>query len=128
MKVKVQKRYGVPGRNIGRHGVISICARFFDESCIAWTKESDFNMIFLREQQRYANDLLKARGHLFLNEVYDMLGMPRSKVGQTHGWIYDSEYNHVNFGIYSHDNRDFVNGLTNIALLDFNAMFILNMM
>lgn len=46
-------------------------------------------MMFLRRQQDYANEMLKARGHLFLNEVYDLLDIPRSKAGQVVGWVYD---------------------------------------
>ena len=64
-------------------------ARFFDESCIAWQKDPSYNLTFLRAQQSYANDMLKARGVLFLNEVYDMLDIPRTKAGQVVGWKYD---------------------------------------
>ena len=44
-------------------------ARFFDESCAAWQNDAEYNLTFLKAQQQYANDLLKARGRLFLNEV-----------------------------------------------------------
>lgn len=103
-------------------------ARFFDDRCIGWTDDPEQNLIFLRNQQNYANDLLKSKGHLFLNEVYDMLGITRSKAGQVVGWIYDEENpigdNYVDFGIYrvndSH-NSDFVNGHSNTIMLDFNV-------
>ena len=103
-------------------------ARFFDDSCRDWKKNSEFNLMFLRAQQQYANDLLKARGHLFLNEVYDMLDIPRSKAGQVVGWVYDPKNtvgdNYVDFGIYDirrQENRDFVNGYERSILLDFNV-------
>ena len=114
---------------------ISDYARFFDE----WTrddyrKDSEYNLMFLRRQQDYANEKLKVQGHLFLNEVYDMLGIPRSKEGQIVGWIYDkdnpSRYNYVDFGIYNLSNLSeeqkerkmaFVNGYERSILLDFNV-------
>lgn len=106
----------------------STYARFFDDGCTGWTKDPEYNLMFLKNQQRYANDLLKSRGHLFLNEVYDMLGIPRTKAGQVVGWIYDEEYpngdNFVDFGIYDLYNekaRDFVNGYEKTILLDFNV-------
>lgn len=103
-------------------------ARFFDEYCAGWTKDAEYNLMFLRQQQNYANELLKSRGHLFLNEVYDMLGIDRTKAGNIVGWIYDEKHpfgdNFVDFGIYVLDNekaRDFVNGRERSILLDFNV-------
>lgn len=103
-------------------------ARFFDDGCAGWTKDPEFNLMFVKDQQRYANDLLKTKGHLFLNEVYDMLGIPRTKAGQVVGWIYDEKHpvgdNFVDFGIYDLYNekkRDFVNGYERTILLDFNV-------
>lgn len=103
-------------------------ARFYDDGCTAWEKDPEYNLTFLKAQQRYANDLLVARGHLFLNEVYDMLGIPRSQAGQVVGWVYNKENpvgdNFVDFGIYDmykEKNRDFVNGYERTILLDFNV-------
>lgn len=105
-------------------------ARFFDDGCKGWEKDAEANLMFLRAQQQYANDLLVSRGHLFLNEVYDMLGIQRSKAGQVVGWIYDTKNpdhkgdNYVDFGIYNlhkRTNRNFVNGYERTILLDFNV-------
>lgn len=103
-------------------------ARFFDDGCTGWTKDPEYNLTFLKNQQRYANDLLQTRGHLYLNEVYDMLGIPRTKAGQVVGWVYDEKHpvgdNFVDFGIYCLDketNRKFVNGYERTILLDFNV-------
>lgn len=102
-------------------------ARFFDEACSGWTKDPELNLMFLKRQQSYANDLLQKRGYLFLNEVYDMIGIPRTKAGQVVGWIYDENCpvgdNYVDFGIYDIHRekcRDFVNGYERTILLDFN--------
>ena len=103
-------------------------ARFFDDGCNGWSKDPEFNLMFLKQQQSYANDLLKTRGHLFLNEVYDLLGIQRTKAGNIVGWIYDEKNpvgdNFVDFGIYDINrpkNRDFVNGYERTIILDFNV-------
>lgn len=120
---KVKKTVNVVDPNL-----YSDYARFFDDGCKGWEKDPEYNLMFLKAQQQYANDLLVSRGHLFLNEVYDMLGIPRSKAGQVVGWIYDPENpvgdNFVDFGIYEADRekaRDFVNGYERSILLDFNV-------
>lgn len=108
-------------------GEPSIYARFFDNGSTSWSKEPEYNMIFLQCQQNYANDLLRARGHVFLNEVYDMVGIPRSKAGAVVGWILDrndNTDNYVNFGVFNGNTqvaRDFVNGREGAILLDFNV-------
>ena len=112
---------------------VSDYAKFFDEGCNGWTKDPEANLLFLKKQQTYANNRLKANGYLFLNEVYEMLGIPRTKAGQVVGWIYDEKNpvgdNYVDFGIYdtnkntkwANANKDFVNGYERSILLDFNV-------
>lgn len=104
---------------------VSCYARFFNESCASWTKDSEANLMFLKLQQAFANDVLKTRGYVFLNEVYDMLGIARTKAGQLVGWAYDTENpigdNYVDFGIFNQHNEDFINGIERSALLDFNV-------
>ena len=103
-------------------------ARIFDDGCTGWSKNPEYNLMFLKQQQAYANTLLKNNGYLFLNEVYDMLGIPRTKAGQVVGWVYDEKNpigdNFVDFGIYDIYNekaRDFVNGYERSIVLDFNV-------
>lgn len=103
-------------------------ARIFDESCKGWSKDPEYNLLFLKQQQNWANECLQSRGHLFLNEVYDMLGIPRTKAGACVGWIYDEDHpvgdNFVDFGIYNlsiEKARDFVNGYERSIVLDFNV-------
>ncbi len=102
----------------------SIYAKFFDEYTKNWQPEPEYNRIFIRAQQNYANDLLNARGHLFLNEVYDMLGIERSSAGCVVGWLKGAGGDdYVDFGVFSDDpvHRDFVNGREASILLDFNV-------
>ncbi len=103
-------------------------ARFFDEASPCWQNDPEYNLMFLRAQQQYANDLLRAKGRLFLNDVYDMLGIEKTKAGQIVGWVYDRENpngdNFVDFGIYDMSKervRAFVNGYETNILLDFNV-------
>ena len=103
-------------------------AKFFDEASPYWQKDPEYNLMFLKSQQQYANDLLKARGRLFLNEVYEMLGIDKTKAGQIVGWVYNPENpigdNFVDFGIFDMSKervRAFVNGYEPNILLDFNV-------
>jgi hypothetical protein len=106
-------------------GEPSIYARFFDECSSSWSRQPEYNMIFLKAQQNYANDRLRTRGHIFLNEVYDMLGLERSQAGAVVGWVISKDGdNYVDFGIWDGDrerSRAFVNGYEASVLLDFNV-------
>lgn len=109
---------------IGNAG-ISPYAKFFDEYSQYWDRNSESNLFFLRAQQNYANDRLNSRGHLFLNEVYEALGIPHTQAGAVVGWVLSSDGdNFVDFGIYDLENekaREFVNGIEKSILLDFNV-------
>lgn len=97
----------------------------FDETCTAWTKNAEDNKYFLICQQNYANELLQRRGHLFLNEVFDMLGMRRTKAGAVTGWMLNGDGDgFIDFGIFdinSEPARNFVNGLERSVWLNFNV-------
>jgi Family of unknown function (DUF6353) len=100
-------------------------SRFFDETSRNWTKTPEYNLMFLRSQQDWANDRLRAHGFVFLNEVYESLGLERSQAGQMVGWKLGGDGDgFVDFGIYDiadECNRAFVNGLEHTVLLDFNV-------
>ena len=103
---------------------VSMYAKFFDESSVNWDKTPGYNFMFLKGQQNYANDLLDARGHVFLNEVYDMIGIPRTKEGALVGWVKGAGDGYIDFGLFEGDSvkvRDFVNGYERSILLDFNV-------
>jgi len=100
-------------------------AKFFDDTCGSWQRNAEYNLMFLVGQQNYMNDMLHARGHVFLNEVYDRLGIPRTREGALVGWIMKKGGpNSIDFGIYDANNtraREFVNGYEYSILLDFNV-------
>lgn len=102
----------------------SMYARFYDQYSTNWDKNPEYNLAFLRAQQNWVNDLLKSRGHVFLNEVYSELGLPHTKAGAAVGWVVSDEGdNYIDFGIWDGTDkaRDFVNGREGSILLDFNV-------
>lgn len=115
------------GERVGADAA-TIYARFFDESSRNWDRHPEYNALFLRCQQNYANDLLNSRGHVFLNEVYEMLGLDHSEAGAVVGWIRQDKTvgdGYIDFGVFVADGsdrvRDFVNGREGSILLDFNV-------
>ena len=102
--------------------------RFFMEGCTGWDKQAEYNLAYVMQRQHYANQMLQERGHLFLNEVYDMFGFERTEAGNAVGWVLDKNNpdvaNHVDFGIHSYDDERkmaFVNGWERNILLNFNV-------
>lgn len=104
---------------------VSPYARWFNETCLGWNRIPENNLLYLHCQQNYANELLRSRGYLFLNEVYDILGIPRTKAGQVIGWIFDTDNpvgdNYVDFGLLDTRHENFINGYEKSVLLDFNV-------
>lgn len=95
-------------------------ARMFDEKSEHFVKNAEYNRLFLTAQQNWANDILTARGHLFLNEVYDMLGFDRTPEGSVVGWFRGGDGDdYVEFGF--HEVIDFINGYEPRVILDFNV-------
>lgn len=106
----------------------SVYARCFDETCLGWDRDPEYNLFFIRQRQEEANKRLRLEGYLYLNDVYEMLGFQKSKAGQIVGWVYDEEFpngdNYIDFGIYDlndEQKRNFVNGLEQSIWLDFNV-------
>ena len=108
------------------HSLYSIV---FCEGNTGWTKNAELNKAFLIQQQNWANDKLRLRGYLTLNEVYEMVGAPTTAYGQIAGWVYTEDSsvgdNFVDFGIFDVTNEkacDFVNGRERSIILDFNCI------
>lgn len=110
--------------NVGKG--FSPYARIFDELHESYQKTPGHNMLWLTCVQNNVNDLLKARGHVWLNEVYERLGFPQTEAGAIVGWIYDDPEGDgfIDFGLFDLDSeaaRDFVNGYEKAVILDFNV-------
>ena len=96
-------------------------AVYFDSKSRNYETNPDYNRMFLKAQQAFANDKLQTRGHLFLNEVLDDLDLPRTPAGQIVGWTKDGPDGYVNFRIVEVD-RETEDGRHEPALLlDFNV-------
>lgn len=96
-------------------------AMYFDSKSRNYETNLDYNRMFLRAQQAFANDKLQSRGHLFLNEVLDDLDLPRTPAGQIVGWTKNGPDGYVNFRIAEVE-RETENGRHEPALLlDFNV-------
>lgn len=98
--------------------------RIFDENSQWFSRSAEQNKYFLTLQQNHANDMLRLRGHLFLNEVFDMLDIPRCPMGATCGWIYGDGDSFVDFGMWDYTKqgvREFINGYEPAIVLDFNC-------
>ena len=108
------------------HSVYSIV---WDDGNRGWTKNAEMNKVFLIQQQEAANWRLQRQGVLTLNEVYEMLGAPKTKYGQLAGWVYTGDGtagdDFVDFGIFNVHNenaRDFVNLREKTFIIDFNCI------
>lgn len=102
-------------------------ARRFDETHPQWTKNPEMNLFYLKARQAQANDMLKTRGHLFLNEVYDLMGFPRTKAGAVVGWLYDPKRpelgdSYVDFGMFEIQEGEDFESYTKSYILDFNVV------
>lgn len=119
------------GKKIGEETIVtdtpgSVYARWYDEvSSRNWSPDPDVNMVILRNCMSVMDDKLKARGHLFLNEVFTELGLSHTKMGSVVGWRYNkgSGDDYVDFGMYdgSREANEFFNGREGAILLDFNV-------
>ena len=100
----------------------------FDESNPNWERESGYNLIFIKSVEDAANRKLRKKGYLFLNDVYDMLGVPNSYIGQFAGWVWDPANpkidSYVDFGLCEDNNPQkvaFLQGDEYSVVLDFNV-------
>jgi Family of unknown function (DUF6353) len=97
-------------------------ARFFNASSSHWEDDPELNRIWIRCQQEYLNNLLRVRGHVFLNEAYDALGLERCSAGQAVGWLMNGDGdNFIDFGLFSAYQAKNFDAREPDILLDFNV-------
>lgn len=46
----------------------------FDEKCTGWTNSREFNIETLRVTERYLNEIIRYKGYIYLNEIYERFG------------------------------------------------------
>lgn len=99
--------------------------KYFTRSNPFWEDNPEYVEMFLRSQQNYANDKLRADKHLTLNKVYDMLGFHENKAGMVVGWIYDLDHpngdNYVEFDVKKVHLPNEQGGYEEAYAIDFNV-------
>lgn len=96
-------------------------ACYFDSKSRNYETNQDYNRMFLKAQEAYANDKLQTRGHIFLNEVLDDLDLPRTPAGQIVGWTTNGPDGYVNFRIIEVERETTDGRHEPVLLLDFNV-------
>lgn len=97
-----------------------------EESSTCWDSNEDYTSQNLAAVQLWANRRLERKGHLFLNEVFDQLGLSRTREGAVVGWLKNGEGdNYVSFGdfdasIYRVPSDDYTRVDSNF-IVDFNV-------
>lgn len=97
-----------------------------EESSTCWDPNEDYTSQNLAAVQLWANRRLERKGHLFLNEVFDQLGLSRTREGAVVGWRKNGEGDgYVSFGefdasIYRVPSDDYTRVDSNF-IVDFNV-------
>lgn len=117
---KVKSTVGVADPNTNEYSF------WFDaDTSKAYERNMDYNMMLLRAQQQFANDKLRADGFVFLSDVFDSIGVDRSKMSQIVGWVYNPDNpngdNFVDFGIVETYREKEDGGFEKAILLNFNV-------
>ena len=99
---------------------------WFDQTNINWNRDPVANYLFLKGVQGHMNNTLQTRGHVFLNDVFDSLRIPRCKEGAVVGWKYGNVKgdNYIDFGFMTGQDPQtigFRNGVENLVQLNFNT-------
>ena len=57
----------------------------------SWMNDTEHNKRVVKMILDYCYEKFRARRYLFLNEVYQELGIPMTRQGQIAGWVYNRE-------------------------------------
>ena len=92
-----------------------------------WDPQPESNLAKLRSVQSWATMVLQSRGHLFLNEVHDELGLDRTPAGAVVGWLSEEHGGdgYVDFGVLNQGTEvkflEFMTGHEDHIMIDFNV-------
>lgn len=113
---KVKRKVLVEGEHVGSP------FRFkYDATNDNWTGFHDENLFRLQVAQNMYNDILQAKGHVFLRDVLNTLGIKDTPASAITGWIYDPENpNHPGDNFIEFNVRDY-QAEHGYILLDFNV-------
>lgn len=112
-------------RTVPAQGLSGYARMFAPDTTNEWQATPEYNMFFIRCQQNFLNDRLRARGHVTLNDAYDALGLDRTNDGMVVGWVKGNGDGYIDFGLFRDDNmeeiHDFMTGREGAIWLDFNV-------
>lgn len=80
--------------------------KHFDSYNFNWIDNHEYNRMFIVTVLRHCELTLKCRGYLFLNDVYESLGYPRTREGQIKGWTYTDGQTEFRWSIYKIKNKN----------------------
>lgn len=80
----MQQLLGIDNKALERR--LAVTEYIYDENNHNFYPSDEYNEFFIARTQHYFNDLLKAQGFVFLNDVLKSLGIKQRVVGQIAGW------------------------------------------
>ena len=104
-EIEADKKHGKKSAGKRKDAYQEVYSKFFDEYSDRWRRSWTPYEVwqYLEQKEREANDMLRIRKHIFLNEVYDLLGLDRTPEGAVVGWILtkNNPNSNVDFGLKS---------------------------
>lgn len=100
-KRKVKKEIEVKDSAISEYAVL-----FNNHTSEMWSRVQGSNALFLKYAREEAQLLLDKRGHVFLNEVYDILGMEHTQPGAVTGWARGNGDDYIDFDVHELNSKE----------------------
>ena len=83
------RRQAIIMENGGEVPLSEYCRFFARGISKEWDLNEYYNRTFINGREKWFTNILRERGHVFLNEVLDGLGFPQTEAGAVIGWIYN---------------------------------------
>lgn len=97
----------------------------FDEHSPSWTPNAEYNYMFVQSTQNYINHKMNSQGFVFLNDVFEALGLNKTARGQVMGWMNTGD-NNITFVPMAHDFADYKGNPIPVTLDFPNVEYILD--